>query len=126
MTGQIWKSGEGSRLLSAVFIMPSMHIKVRLEKTGTIIMRYIWNLQTGKQCFFGRMEKRSGSSGKKTVTFPCLPAKVLWKKRKTDILIVQELRKHTALTKKGNAWKPSLLRVAVSRLLMKRKHRFVW
>lgn len=70
--------------------------------------------------------KRNGSSGKKTVTFPCLPAKVLWKKGKTDILTVQEIRKHTALTKKGNAWKPSLLQAAASRLLMKRKHRFDW
>ncbi|VYT13380.1 Uncharacterised protein [Tyzzerella nexilis] len=126
MTGQIWKSGEGSRLLSAVFIMLSMHIKVCLEKTGTIIMRCIWSLQMGKQCFFGRTEKRSASSGKKTVTFPCLPVKVLWKKGKTDILTVQEIRKHTALTKKGNVWKPSPLWAAVSRLLMKRKHRFVW
>ena len=53
-------------------------------------------------------------------------SEVLWKKRKTDILTVQEIRKHTALTKKGNAWKPSLLQAAASRLLMKRKHRFDW
>ena len=72
------------------FIMPSMHTGVCLEKTGTIIMRYIWNLQTGKQCFFGRMEKEERFFWeKRPLPFPVCQRRCFGKRGKRIYLLYQ-------------------------------------